>query len=363
MRHSPATMRLLTLGLPALLVLAASCTRKQREPYFSGKAIAIEHPAASGTLPTNESGKPHKGFETLLNGVSLTKLTDSEVCVDVGRVDESHKPDSAKFMASVKHTTVQFYTTKNRWVPAPLTKEFPAVIVGQHEGTYTQSRSVTTGNRETVCVEDLLDQWGAVVGCARYVDQDEVARVTDVKRGTIYTAAGGARFCAPNDGIVAPDGRFLQLTISGLSHRFDLSGGQPKEGKWGATGGKAVDAAIAALPQREASASPAPDTSASAPTGKKPQETKRPANERESGSVEPPHPSTYKTNIPQCDALYRAVIECSKSEPDKSRKRIYDSIVQGAATYREAAADPKKRKLAAETCVKQEAATRKHCKR
>lgn len=204
----------------------------------------LPHPSA-GALP------PHTLETTAGYRLSLTKVTNDEICIDayvtsysttadraLEDVKKRLKPDRDGIgFCRGRDQTDRYYCARNE--PFPVKQVFQPVIYGVEFSKHASNSYRKTGNREQVCVEELTNHRGTVVGCARYVEQDEQVEGWD--GGVLFYARGGWRSCVPNKGLIDPTSSEFDFAFSVVPYRFVFEGGKSASGAWGTTGGTSAE--------------------------------------------------------------------------------------------------------------------------
>ncbi|HEY5933163.1 MAG TPA: hypothetical protein VIU61_00935 [Kofleriaceae bacterium] len=231
----------------------------------------LPHPSATDSVAANEIQ-----FDESSRYVSLTKATQDEICIDVWTRMTEISPEKAiagvtfQFKADeVVGTCVGVSSLSDAWCdhtePFPKSRvtTFRPVVVEVKPARVPTEQFVMTGNRETVCVEELHDRRGDRIGCKRYVQRDEARRVH--VDGYVYTARGGTRTCFPNAGRIGPTSSSFAFSYARKPMRFDFTGGKAVAA-WGGTGGTPAESQpLANIPEQatvqgtdEGAAPPAP---------------------------------------------------------------------------------------------------------
>jgi hypothetical protein len=246
-------------------------------------SVTLVHPS-SGTLPPNEVVHP-----MAMVAFSLSEVTDQQVCVDHADYawgDVKQGPQAAidameRKLARVSATPLMFVARDGSRVPVPVTTRFAPRYVGVSDGKVTMVRFVKTGEKQQVCVEDVMDERNIAVGCKRWEDQDTIAKEEYAKAYKYHEARGGLRWCAANTGnrFIAPtSGQFDIIASLSLEAnerydrlRFTFTGGSAHDRAWGARGGTSAegDAFFAKHDQYNRTT---PPTGAATPSGTTPPE-------------------------------------------------------------------------------------------
>ena len=185
----------------------------------------MSHPSATDSVAPNVMDNKR---------LSITKLTDKEICVDLElragsyESDEQALADVQRMLAARDYRLGRCQSDGRYCEPVEYTpaKTFPPVIVKISEQSYNYTKHVKTGNRETVCTDDLQNRRGDTVGCARYVEQDETRKVEGERTGLEHLAQAGRRYCIPNKGLVGPTTSSFDLAVGYDRVRVVLTGGK-----------------------------------------------------------------------------------------------------------------------------------------
>lgn len=228
------------LGI-VILLLVSACGLQPLEKNI----YRLPHPSAGGSLP------PHTVDTSAGYRLSLTKVTSDEICIDAYVTSYSTRPERA--LANVKDRlkpdrdgigfcrgqskSFREYCEDNE--PFPVKQVFEPVIYAVEFSKHASNSYRKTGNVEQVCVEELTNQRGIVVGCARYVEQDEEVEGWDA--GVLFYSRGGWRSCVANKGLIGPTTKEFDFAFSVVPYRFVLEGGKSVDGPWGATGGTSAE--------------------------------------------------------------------------------------------------------------------------
>jgi hypothetical protein len=208
---------------------------------------SVPHPSATGTLPENSvnaSTRPGDRGGTDI-WLSITELTDKRVCLDFGAFVTSRNPknfDLHDMVKDVERGRVFLRSHTGRKIPLAITETLPTEVLATWVADLPYMVDQDTGRTATQCVEQLTNQYGTVVGCARYEEVAITTKVETTFKATLIRHYGGIRMCAANDGLVPSDAPWVGIVYGNVPYRrrFDLTGGIAKTGSWGATGGRSA---------------------------------------------------------------------------------------------------------------------------
>ncbi len=132
--------------------------------------------------------------------------------------------------------------------------------------THNVGYDVDSGRKANVCVQELTNDAGRVVGCARYEETAITERRERSEPIRVFTTASALRWCAPTKRLVTSDTPWVEVSYDDLGTfttvRIELEGGRKVSGAWGGRGGRDALAELAGGPAAD-TGRPAP----SAPTG------------------------------------------------------------------------------------------------
>lgn len=210
---------------------------------YPDETITLAHPSSSKTLPDNVFDRRDKARDQ--RWFSITEISSARVCVDFNAAAEHENPKNYALddlMRDLKHGSFQLRGSDGRKSPFTVVEELPDQLLGQRRAMVPKGKSVDTGRSATVCVEELQNQYGTVVGCQRYEEQAITKTINEDVEVTLYNHHGAVRMCAKNDGIVTADAAWFGIMYGYKPNRIRvvLTGGVPTSGSWGATGGRSA---------------------------------------------------------------------------------------------------------------------------
>ena len=221
-------------------LLLSGCFRAARPSVDPRDTQAISHPSSNGVVEANRFDDSRADQVTSVGWFSVTELSDQRVCVEraIGQQGRDEQAAKAKIerLLSAQPGMVYFNGAGSAKVK-PSVEVLGPILGGKAQAERKFDQGTPTGRMETVCVEEMVNKYGTVVGCAAYEEQEIVDHKTIKRVVDVYTYRGALRWCADSSGLVDSEDTHFDFTSGGLRRRLELNGGTPRQGSWGGVGG------------------------------------------------------------------------------------------------------------------------------